>query len=73
MRLYYKRLKELREDNDLPQKQVADWLGIDQRVYSTYETGKREIPSRYLPILADHYQVSVDYILERTDKKSSER
>ena len=73
MCLYYKRLKELREDNDLPQKQLADSLGIDQRVYSTYETGKREIPSRYLPILADHYQVSVDYILERTDKKSSER
>lgn len=71
--MYYKRLRELREDFDLSQKTVAGWLGIDQRVYSTYETGKREIPSRYLSVLADHYKVSVDYILERTDKERSER
>ena len=67
--MYYKRLRELREMHELPQKAVAGWLQIDQRVYSTYETGKREIPSRYLSILADYYQVSVDYILEHTDKK----
>ena len=42
--MYYSRLKDLREDNDLVQKQIADVLGIDQRVYSNYETGKREIP-----------------------------
>ncbi len=67
--MYYRRIRELREDHDLKQKEVAAWLGIDQRVYSNYETGKREIPTRYLPILADHYQVSVDYILERTNQK----
>ena len=67
--MYYKRIRELRKDNNLPQKEVASWLGIDQRVYSTYETGKRELPSRHLSILADYYQVFVDYILERTDKK----
>ena len=68
--MFYKRLRELREDADCSQKTVAGWLGIDQRVYSTYETGKREILSRYLSVLADHYRVSVDYILERTDQKS---
>ncbi len=67
--MYYKRIRELREDHDLKQKEVAAWLGIDQRVYSNYETGKREIPARYLPILADHYQVSIDYILERVNQK----
>jgi len=67
--VYYKRIRELREDHDLKQKEVAAWLGIDQRVYSNYETGKREIPTRYLPILADHYHVSIDYILERTNQK----
>ncbi len=67
--MYYRRIRELREDHDLKQKEVAAWLGIDQRVYSNYETGKREIPTRFLPILADHYQVSIDYILERTNQK----
>ena len=42
--MYYKRLRDLREDKDLAQKEVAAHLGIDQRVYSNYETGKREIP-----------------------------
>ncbi len=60
--MYYKRLKDLREDNDLKQKEVANILGIDQRVYSNYETGKREIPSRYIIKLAEYYKVSTDYI-----------
>lgn len=67
--MYYRRLKDLREDQDKAQKEIADLLGIDQRVYSTYETGKREIPSRFLVILADYYQCSVDYILGRTNEK----
>ena len=65
--MYYRRLKDLRVDNDLVQKQVADLLGIDQRVYSNYETGKREIPTRYLVKLADFYKTSTDYILGRTN------
>ncbi len=61
--MYYQRLKDLREDGDLMQKQVADILGIDQRVYSNYETGKREIPTRHVVTLAKFYKVSSDYIL----------
>lgn len=61
--MYYQRLKDLREDKDLVQKQVADILGIDQRVYSNYETGKREIPSKFIVQLAEFYNVSSDYIL----------
>ncbi len=65
--MYYPRLKDLREDKDLVQKEVAAFLGIDQRVYSIYETGKREIPTRYVSALADFYKTSTDYILGRTN------
>ena len=65
--MYYQRLRDLREDHDLMQKEIAAILGIDQRVYSNYETGKREIPTRLLIILADYYKTSTDYILGRTD------
>ena len=65
--MYYKRLKDLREDNDLVQKQVAAYLGIDQRVYSNYEIGKREIPTRFVIALAKLYNTSTDYILNLTD------
>lgn len=68
--MYYKRLKDLRIDNDLVQKQVADLLKIDQRVYSNYETGKREIPTRFVVKLADFYKTSTDYILGRTNDPS---
>ncbi len=61
--MYYPRLKDLRVDHDYMQKQIADVLGIDQRVYSNYETGKREIPVRFVVQLAQHYGVSTDYIL----------
>ena len=67
MKAYYERLRELREDNDLVQKQVADYLGIDQRVYSNYETGKREIPTRFVVLLAKYYKTSTDYILGLTN------
>ena len=65
--MYYPRLKDLREDNDLVQKQVAAFLGINQRVYSNYETGKREIPTKFVIALADFYKTSADYILGRTN------
>ncbi len=64
--MYYFRLKDLREDRDLVQKQVAAHLGIDQRVYSNYETGKREIPTRFVVSLAKLYNTSTDYILGLT-------
>ena len=65
---YYRRIKDLREDNDLKQKEIAAVLGIDQRVYSNYETGKREIPVHILIKLADYYKVSTDYLLGRTEE-----
>ena len=65
--MYYSRLKDLREDRDLVQKEVAAVLGIDQRVYSNYETGKREIPTRFVVILAKFYNTSTDYILGLTN------
>ena len=65
--MYYPRLRDLREDHDLVQKEVAEILGIDQRVYSNYETGKREIPTHLLVKLADYYKTSTDYLLGRTD------
>lgn len=68
--MYYPRIRDLREDRDLAQKEVAAFLGIDQRVYSNYETGKREIPVRLLVRLVDFYEVSTDYLLGRTTVQS---
>ena len=59
----YSRLRDMREDNDLTQAQVAEVLGIDQRVYSNYEIGKREIPIHLLIKLSKMYEVSTDYLL----------
>ena len=64
--MYLPRLRDLREDKDMKQKEIAAIPGIDQRVYSTYETGKRDIPLRHLIVLADFYHVSVDYLSGRT-------
>ena len=63
--MYFPRLLELREDRDRKQKEIAALLGIDQRVYSNYETGKREIPVRHLIVLADYYGTTIDYIVGR--------
>ena len=63
------RIKALREDRDLTQTQVADALGISQRKYSYLETGVQQWTDELLVKLADFYQTSVDYLLERTDEK----
>ncbi len=63
------RLKDLREDNDLKQVEVAEYLNIKQNTYSQYENEKREIPISLLWKLADYYDTSVDYLIGRTDKK----
>ncbi len=63
--MYFKRLKDLREDHDMKQVDVANYLGIQQTVYSRYERGFQTIPVEHLIKLADLYDVSVDYILER--------
>ncbi len=63
----YKRIRDLREDKDLNQTQVAKVLGMSQTGYSKYETGENDIPTEVLIKLANFYNVSVDYILELTD------
>ncbi len=65
--MYLPRLRDLREDHDLMQKEVAAYLGIDQRVYSNYETGKRDMPFRLLIRLAIFYKVNLDYLGNLTD------
>lgn len=66
---YYKRIRDLREDSDLTQKQVADYLKMKQPQYNRYEKGYRDIPSDMLIALANLYNTTTDYILERTDKR----
>ena len=63
----YKRIRDLREDKDLTQTQIAKILGMSQTGYSKYETGENDLPTSILIKLADFYNVSVDYILNRTD------
>ena len=63
------RIRDLREDNDLKQQQVANYLLCDQSLYSKYERGERELPLAYADKLADLYEVSVDYLLCRTNCK----
>ena len=65
----YRRIKDLREDNDKTQKQLADYLGMKQPQYYRYENGQRDIPTDILIKLSKYYNVSVDYILGLTDKK----
>ncbi len=64
---YYKRIRDLREDHDLTQRQLAARLQMTQTQYFRYEQGYRDIPSDILIQLADLYQTSTDYILGRTD------
>ena len=64
----YERLRDLREDHDMTQKAVGEAINVPQRTYAYYESGQRMIPPRVLCALADLYGVSVDYLLERTDK-----
>ena len=65
----YKRIRELREDSDMTQKQVSDYLGMKQPQYSRYERGFRDIPTDVLIALADLYKTSNDYILGRVDER----
>ena len=64
------RVRDLREDADLTQRQVGEAINVPQRTYAYYESGERMLPPHVLCALADFYGVSVDYLLERTDKKN---
>lgn len=66
---YIKRIRDLREDNDKTQQQIAEYLGTSQTMYARYERGANDLPIRHLIALADYYGVTTDYILCRTDKK----
>lgn len=66
----YKRIKELREDNDKKQVEIAQVLGISQQYYSEYEKGNRPIPVEKMKILARLYDTSIDYLVELTDEIS---
>ena len=65
----YRRIRDLREDNDLSQKQLAQILSMSQTGYSKYETGENDIPTQILIKLALYYNTSVDYLLGPTDIK----
>ncbi len=65
---FYRRIRDLREDNDLTQNQVAEYLGMKQPQYHRYESGVRDIPTDVLIKLSKLYNTSVDYILGLTDK-----
>lgn len=63
----YRRIRDLREDHDLKQINVAQILNMSQTGYSKYETGENDIPTHVLIKLANYYQVSIDYLLDQTD------
>ena len=69
----YRRIRDLREDKDMNQTQIAKIIGMSQTGYSKYETGENDLPTSVLIKLADYYNVSIDYILNRTDNPNINR
>ncbi len=67
----YERIRNLRVDKDLTQKQMAEYLTCSQRIYSNYERGEVDIPTQILIKLADFHNTSTDYLLNRTDQKKA--
>ena len=65
---YIKRMRDLREDHDKTQQQIAEVLGTSQTMYARYERGANELPIHHLLTLCDYYKVSADYLLGRKDK-----
>ena len=66
--MYLPRLRDMREDHDLTQQQIASILGTSQTMYARYERGANELPLHHLVTLCRYYRVSADYILGLTDK-----
>ncbi|MDO4154496.1 MAG: helix-turn-helix transcriptional regulator [Clostridia bacterium] len=67
--MYFRRIRDLREDSDKKQRELAEYLHIDQSTYSDYETGRINVPIEALIKLADLYDTSVDYIVERVNDR----
>jgi transcriptional regulator with XRE-family HTH domain len=65
----YRRIRDLREDRDLTQKQIGQLLNMSQTGYNQYEIGKNDVPTKILIELAKFYNTSIDYILELTDEQ----
>lgn len=65
----FPRIKDLREDNDLKQKELAAYLAVDQSTYSDYENGRIHVPADILIRLADYYNISLDYLVGRSNTK----
>lgn len=65
---FYRRVRDLREDNDKTQKAIADYLNMQLTVYQRYERGERELPLWAAIKLADYYNVTLDYLVGRTEK-----
>ena len=70
---YLKRMRDLREDNDKTQSEIAEHLGTSQTMYARYERGANELPIHHLITLCKYYKVSTDYMLGLSDKKGQER
>lgn len=68
---YARRIRDIREDNDLTQQQIAEILGTSQTMYARYERGANELPIRHLIRLAEFYHVSTDYLLGLTNEKKT--
>ncbi len=67
--MIFKNLRALREDNDVRQREIAEYLGVSQNTYSQYENGVIALTDQVLIKLADFYSVSIDYLMDRTDIK----
>jgi len=65
----YERIRNMREDKDMTQRQIAEYLSIHQTTYSDYELGKLNIPVQVLDKIADLFGTSIDYLVNRTDEK----
>lgn len=70
---YIQRIRNLREDHDKTQQQLADYLGTSQTMYARYERGANELPIRHLIALCHYYQVSADYILGLSNQNSKDK
>lgn len=67
--MIYERIRNLREDRDITQAEIGNYLNVSQRTYSRYETGERSIPIEVFIQLSNYYHVSVDYLVGLTDQK----
>lgn len=65
--MQFRHLREIREDNDIKQKDIAKYLNVSQNTYSQYETGVISLTAEVLTKLSDYYNVSIDYLLDKTN------